>query len=187
MQDRSDPKKGVSERHAPASEEEFSPYPVGNRAAHRRDHGNGATTAMLDHLLRYGLSCHEDSGDLFGAISTDMIQNLSWKRSYIHLEHRVRVLGRILQRRCLLLNTSRRNQAIKLPLRLANTSNDLIQLWNITHINLSVVQRSSYSQCQQKLRTYTQHNATYQAPQLLSSAHDRSLDLVLAACPMHTQ
>ena len=38
--------------------------PVGDCGTHACDHGYGATVTESDHLLGYGLACHEDSSDV---------------------------------------------------------------------------------------------------------------------------
>ena len=163
----------------------MSTYSVGYRTTHRRYHSDGTTTAMLDHLLRDSLSSHKHAGDLLSAISTYTIEISSRHSSYIHLEHRVRILRRILQRWRLLLNTSRGNQPIKLSLRLANTAHNLIQLRNIAHIDLPVVQCCPYSVVSQHTTIPTRH--TDQAPQQPSSVPYRNPDSVQPTYPEHTQ
>lgn len=99
---------------------------VGYGAAHGRDHGNAATAAMSDHLLGDGLRGHEDTRD-------------------VDLKHGVRVLGRVLQRRRLLLDTSRGNQAVQLALLLRNAPDDLVQALDISDVDLSVVESVAWA------------------------------------------
>ena len=120
---------------------------------------------MPNHLLGHCLSGHEHSSD-------------------VHLKHCVGIFGAVFKRRRLLLYTSRRDEPIELALSIRDVADDLIQLWDISNIDLSVVQRCAYGPSAQMANPLI--IITHQALQQPAFAPGRNQDLALAVCPRHT-
>lgn len=96
-------------------------YPIGNSTTHTSDHSDATSIAKANHLLGNSLRSHEHARD-------------------IDLEHSVAVLGRVLQRRSLLLNSSSRNKTVHAALGVGDILNDAVEQFCVTHINAAVVQ-----------------------------------------------
>ena len=96
-------------------------YPVCDGARHRRDHGDAAAVAPADHLARDGLRSHEDAGD-------------------VDFEHGIGILGAVVERGRLLLDTRRRDYAIEVAVGLGNVADDLVQLGYVANVDLAVVE-----------------------------------------------
>lgn len=97
-------------------------YPIRNMPTHRRNERHTPSIPMPNHLLRNRLRRHHDPRD-------------------IDRKHPIRVLSRILQRRRLLLDPRRSNQAIHPTLRIRDCAHDLVQRRHIPHVNLPIMQR----------------------------------------------
>lgn len=173
-------------------------YSVGDSTAHRCDHGDAATVTPADHLFGDCLRGHEDTGDVdlpLISIFTVLPSSCS-NLGVAHLKHGVRVLLRVLQRRCFLLDARCCYQSVQLPLHIRDILDDLIQLRHISDIDLTVVEGGSYSSYQYlychpaSLRSEpsqpTKTGKTYLVPPLPSFAPYRSPDSAHSACPRHT-
>ena len=88
---------------------------------HARNDRDTASISKPDHLLGHRLRRHKDPRD-------------------IDFKHQVRILGRIFQRRRLLLDPRRSNQSIQPPPLLTNRLHNSIQPLHIPHIDLAVVE-----------------------------------------------
>lgn len=99
-------------------------YPIGDSATHTGDHGDATAVPKANHLLGHGLSGHKHTRD-------------------INFEHCVAVLGRILERRGLLLDTSGSNQAVHAALCVGDSLDDAVQQLCVTHIDATVLQLGS--------------------------------------------
>ena len=98
--------------------------PVCNGAAHAGNEGHASTVPEPDHLARDGLGRHEDTRD-------------------VDLKHLVAVLGSVLDRRGLLLDARRGDQAVQpVPLR-GDALDYLIKVVDVPHVDLVVAQRDS--------------------------------------------
>ena len=96
-------------------------YPIGNGATHTGDHGDATAVAKANHLLGHGLRGHEHARD-------------------VDLEHGVAVLGRVLERRGLLLDPGGGHQAIHAALGVGNALDAAVQQLGVTHIDAAVLQ-----------------------------------------------
>ena len=61
--------------------------------------------------------------------------------AHTHLEHGVGILGRVLQRRRLLLDARRRNEPVELPLAVADALDDPVETLHVPDVDLPVMQR----------------------------------------------
>lgn len=96
-------------------------YPIGDSATHTSDHSNATPIAKTNHLLSHRLRSHEHA-------------------SNINLEHGVAVLGRVLQRRRLLLDTGRSDEAVHAALGVGDVLDDAVEQFCVTHVDAAVVQ-----------------------------------------------
>jgi len=89
---------------------------------HGRNKSHTTTSFPANHLLRDSLRRHEHARD-------------------VDLEHRVRILSSVVQRRSLLLNPRCREQSIHPALLVRDALHNLVQLHYVPDIDLAVVQR----------------------------------------------
>lgn len=101
--------------------EETVKYPIGNCRAHTRNQGYRSTITESDALFCERLGGHEDTGD-------------------IDLKHQIRILGRVIQSRRLLLNARGCDQPVHPAMFVSNPSYYSVQLVHISHIDLLVVE-----------------------------------------------
>lgn len=103
-------------------------YPIGNSATHRGDHGDATSISKANHLFGHGLGCHEHSRD-------------------VDLEHSVAVLGGVLERWGLLLDTGGGNETIHAALLIGDSLDNTVEKFCVTHVNATVVQLGAKLLC----------------------------------------
>lgn len=96
-------------------------YPIGDCSAHAGNQCNASPVAKANHLLGNGLGGHEHSRD-------------------VDLEHGIRVLGRVLERRGFLLDARRRDQAIEPALCIGDGLDGAIEQFRVAHVDATVVE-----------------------------------------------
>jgi hypothetical protein len=103
-------------------------YAIGNGTAHRGDHSDTTSVSKANHLLSHSLGGHEHSRD-------------------VDFEHGVAVLGRVLERWGLLLNTRCGNKTIHAALFIGDGLDHTVQKFCVTHVNTTVVQFGAKLNC----------------------------------------
>lgn len=99
-------------------------YAIGYGAAHAGNESHAPTVLESDHLLRDCLRGHKHA-------------------RHINLENAIRVFGKIIESRDLLLDTSRSDQTVHTTLLIANVGNNLLQRVDVPDIDLPIVQTSA--------------------------------------------
>lgn len=96
-------------------------YPVDDGAAHASYHRDAAAVTETNHLFCCSLSRHEHACD-------------------VDLEHGIGVLCGVFQSRCLLLHTCGSEKTIKTAFLGADAADDRIQVFDITNVDLRVME-----------------------------------------------
>ena len=112
---------GLLDRFCPSKADLENTYPIGDSCTHACDHRNAPSVAELDHLLGDGLRGHEDAGN-------------------VDVEHQVRVFGRVFQRGRFLLDAGSGDEAVHPSMRLRDGLDARVELVDIPHVDLAVVQ-----------------------------------------------
>lgn len=99
-------------------------YPVGDSAAHTSDESHAASGPQPDHLARNRLSGHEHT-------------------RHVDFEHRVGVLGAVLESWSFLLDARGGKQAVQAAMGVGDLLDNVVQKLDVSHIDATVVQLSA--------------------------------------------